>query len=218
MIFERYTEKAIKVVMLASEEAKRSNHNFMGTEQILLGLIGERTGVAGRALAGFYGVNLADARAQVDKIIGNGLGPVSDEIPFTPRAKRVLDLAWDEARQLGHNYIGTEHLLLGLIREGEGVGALVLEKLGVDLSKVRSHVLRVLGESGAVVPIRTIHIVSKGCGGTIEPVCAFSDVKEAEFALIRYRHKAIKLDDGSSYWLERDIPFDQTRDEVIASL
>lgn len=215
MTFERYTEKAIKVIMLASEEARRSNHNFMGTEHILLGLIGERTGVAGRALAGFYGVNLADARAQVDKIIGNGVGPVSDEIPFTPRGKRVIDRAWDEARQLGHSYIGTEHLLLGLIREGEGVGALVLEKLGVDLSKVRSHVLRVLGESGA---IRTIHIVSKGCGGTIEPVCAFSDVKEAEFALIRYRHKAIKLDDGSSYWLERDIPFDQTRDEVIASL
>ncbi len=134
--------------MLAQEEARRLGHNFVGTEQILLGLIGEGTGIAAKTLKSM-GVNLKDARVEVEKIIGRGSGFVAVEIPFTPRAKRVLELSWDEARQLGHNYIGTEHLLLGLIREGEGVAARVLENLGVDLTKVRSHVIRLLGESGA---------------------------------------------------------------------
>jgi ATP-dependent Clp protease ATP-binding subunit ClpC len=147
-MFERFTEKAIKVIMLAQEEARRLGHNFVGTEQILLGLIGEGTGIAAKTLKSM-GVNLKDARVEVEKIIGRGSGFVAVEIPFTPRAKRVLELSWDEARQLGHNYIGTEHLLLGLIREGEGVAARVLENLGVDLTKVRSHVIRLLGESGA---------------------------------------------------------------------
>ncbi|MDR3615565.1 MAG: ATP-dependent Clp protease ATP-binding subunit [Candidatus Obscuribacterales bacterium] len=146
-MFERFTEKAIKVIMLAQEEARRLGHNFVGTEQILLGLIGEGTGIAAKTLKSM-GVNLKDARVEVEKIIGRGSGFVAVEIPFTPRAKRVLELSWDEARQLGHNYIGTEHLLLGLIREGEGVAARVLENLGVDLTKVRSHVIRLLGESG----------------------------------------------------------------------
>ncbi len=145
-MFERFTEKAIKVIMLAQEEARRLGHNFVGTEQVLLGLIGEGTGVAAKTLKSM-GVNLKDARAEVEKIIGRGSGFVAVEIPFTPRAKRVLELSWDEARQLGHNYIGTEHLLLGLIREGEGVAARVLENLGVDLNKVRSNVVKMLGES-----------------------------------------------------------------------
>ena len=145
-MFERFTEKAIKVIMLAQEEARRLGHNFVGTEQILLGLIGEGTGIAATTLKGM-GVNLKEARAEVEKIIGRGSGFVAVEIPFTPRAKRVLELSWDEARQLGHNYIGTEHLLLGLIREGEGVAARVLENLGVDLTKVRSNVIRMLGET-----------------------------------------------------------------------
>ena len=145
-MFERFTEKAIKVIMLAQEEARRLGHNFVGTEQVLLGLIGEGTGVAAKTLKSM-GVNLKDARAEVEKIIGRGSGFVAVEIPFTPRAKRVLELSWDEARQLGHNYIGTEHLLLGLIREGEGVAARVLENLGVDLNKVRSNVIKMLGES-----------------------------------------------------------------------
>ena len=132
--------------MLAQEEARRLGHNFVGTEQILLGLIGEGTGIAAKTLKGM-GVNLKEARAEVEKIIGRGSGFVAVEIPFTPRAKRVLELSWDEARQLGHNYIGTEHLLLGLIREGEGVAARVLENLGVDLTKVRSNVIRMLGET-----------------------------------------------------------------------
>ena len=145
-MFERFTEKAIKVIMLAQEEARRLGHNFVGTEQVLLGLIGEGTGVAAKTLKSM-GVNLKDARVEVEKIIGRGSGFVAVEIPFTPRAKRVLELSWDEARQLGHNYIGTEHLLLGLIREGEGVAARVLENLGVDLNKIRTNVVKMLGES-----------------------------------------------------------------------
>lgn len=145
-MFERFTEKAIKVIMLAQEEARRLGHNFVGTEQVLLGLIGEGTGIAAKTLKSM-GVNLKDARVEVEKIIGRGSGFVAVEIPFTPRAKRVLELSWDEARQLGHNYIGTEHLLLGLIREGEGVAARVLENLGVDLNKIRSNVVKMLGET-----------------------------------------------------------------------
>jgi len=148
-MFERFTEKAIKVIMLAQEEARRLGHNFVGTEQILLGLIGEGTGVAAKVLKSL-GVNLKDSRIEVEKIIGRGSGFVAVEIPFTPRAKRVLELSLEEARQLGHNYIGTEHLLLGLIREGEGVAARVLENLGIDLSKVRTQVIRMLGETAEV--------------------------------------------------------------------
>lgn len=147
-MFERFTEKAIKVIMLAQEEARRLGHNFVGTEQILLGLIGEGTGIAAKTLKSL-GVTLRDARVEVEKIIGRGSGFVAVEIPFTPRAKRVLELSWDEARQLGHNYIGTEHLLLGLIREGEGVAVRVLENVGVELSRVRSTVIRMLGETTA---------------------------------------------------------------------
>ena len=148
-MFERFTEKAIKVIMLAQEEARRLGHNFVGTEQILLGLIGEGTGVAAKVLKSL-GVNLKDSRIEVEKIIGRGSGFVAVEIPFTPRAKRVLELSLEEARQLGHNYIGTEHLLLGLIREGEGVAARVLENLNLDLTKVRTQVIRMLGETAEV--------------------------------------------------------------------
>jgi len=148
-MFERFTEKAIKVIMLAQEEARRLGHNFVGTEQILLGLIGEGTGVAAKVLKSL-GVNLKDSRIEVEKIIGRGSGFVAVEIPFTPRAKRVLELSLEEARQLGHNYIGTEHLLLGLIREGEGVAARVLENLNIDLTKVRTQVIRMLGETADV--------------------------------------------------------------------
>eukprot|EP00873_Tetraselmis_striata_P045655 jgi/Tetstr1/465919/TSEL_010533.t1 len=138
MMFERFTEKAIKVVMLAQEEARRLGHNFVGTEQILLGLIGESTGIAAKVLKSL-GVNLKDARVEVEKIIGRGSGFVAVEIPFTPRAKRVLELSLEEARALGHNYIGTEHILLGLLREGEGVAARVLETLGAEASKIRTQ-------------------------------------------------------------------------------
>ncbi len=145
-MFERFTEKAIKVIMLAQEEARRLGHNFVGTEQILLGLIGEGTGIAAQVLKSMN-VNLKDARVEVEKIIGRGSGFVAVEIPFTPRAKRVLELSLEEARQLGHNYIGTEHLLMGLVREGEGVAARVLENLAVDVSSIRTEVIQMLGDN-----------------------------------------------------------------------
>ncbi|GMY15208.1 chaperone protein ClpC, chloroplastic [Fagus crenata] len=149
-MFERFTEKAIKVIMLAQEEARRLGHNFVGTEQILLGLIGEGTGIAAKVLKSM-GINLKDARVEVEKIIGRGSGFVAVEIPFTPRAKRVLELSLEEARQLGHNYIGSEHLLLGLLREGEGVAARVLENLGADPSNIRTQVIRMVGESNEAI-------------------------------------------------------------------
>lgn len=145
-MFERFTEKAIKVIMLAQEEARRLGHNFVGTEQILLGLIGEGTGIAAQVLKSMN-VNLKDARIEVEKIIVRGSGFVAVEIPFTPRAKRVLELSLEEARQLGHNYIGTEHLLMGLVREGEGVAARVLENLAVNVSSIRAEVIQMLGDN-----------------------------------------------------------------------
>nr|QCI04616.1 Clp protease ATP binding subunit [Apoglossum ruscifolium] len=148
-MFERFTEKAIKVIMLAQEEARRLGHNFVGTEQILLGLIGEGTGIAAQVLKSMN-VNLKDARIEVEKIIGRGSGFVAVEIPFTPRAKRVLELSLEEARQLGHNYIGTEHLLMGLVREGEGVAARVLEHLAVNVSSIRAEVIQMLGDNTEV--------------------------------------------------------------------
>jgi len=149
LMFERFTEKAIKVIMLAQEEARRLGHNFVGTEQILLGLIGEGTGIAAQVLKSMN-VNLKDARIEVEKIIGRGSGFVAVEIPFTPRAKRVLELSLEEARQLGHNYIGTEHLLMGLVREGEGVAARVLENLSVNISSIRTEVIQMLGDNAEV--------------------------------------------------------------------
>ena len=148
-MFERFTEKAIKVIMLAQEEARRLGHNFVGTEQILLGLIGEGTGIAAQVLKSMN-VNLKDARIEVEKIIGRGSGFVAVEIPFTPRAKRVLELSLEEARQLGHNYIGTEHLLMGLVREGEGVAARVLENLSVNVASIRTEVIQMLGDNTEV--------------------------------------------------------------------
>lgn len=144
-MFERFTEKAIKVIILSNEEARRLGHNFICTEQILLGLIGEETGVAAKVLRSM-GVNLNDARIEVEKIIGRGSGFVAKEIPFTPIAKRVLEFAEEESHELGHNYIGTEHLLLGLIREREGIASRALEILGVDLATVPTQVKRMLGE------------------------------------------------------------------------
>lgn len=148
-MFEHFTDKAIKAIMLAQEEARRLRHNLVGTEQILLGLIGEGTGVAALVLTEM-GVTLQDARTEVEKIIGRGSRFVSAEIPFTPKVKRVFEQAFEEARGLGNNYIGTEHLLLGLLREGEGVAAKVLENLGVDSAKARTAVIRMLGEVAAV--------------------------------------------------------------------
>jgi ATP-dependent Clp protease ATP-binding subunit ClpC len=147
-LFERFTDRARRVVVLAQEEARLLNHNYIGTEHILLGLIHEGEGVAAKALESL-GISLEAVRNQVEEIIGQGGSSPSGHIPFTPRAKKVLELSLREALQLGHNYIGTEHILLGLIREGEGVAAQVLVKLGADLSRVRQQVIQLLsGYSG----------------------------------------------------------------------
>jgi ATP-dependent Clp protease ATP-binding subunit ClpC len=142
-LFERFTDRARRVVVLAQEEARLLNHNYIGTEHILLGLIHEGEGVAAKALESL-GISLEAVRSQVEEIIGQGGSSPSGHIPFTPRAKKVLELSLREALQLGHNYIGTEHILLGLIREGEGVAAQVLVKLGADLSRVRQQVIQLL--------------------------------------------------------------------------
>ncbi|OZB79047.1 MAG: NDP-hexose 4-ketoreductase, partial [Microbacterium sp. 14-71-5] len=145
-MFERFTDRARRVVVLAQEEAKMLNHNYIGTEHILLGLIHEGEGAAAKALESL-GISLESVREQVQDIIGQGQQQPTGHIPFTPRAKKVLELSLREALQLGHNYIGTEHILLGLIREGEGVAAQVLVKLGADLNKVRQQVIQMLSGS-----------------------------------------------------------------------
>jgi len=142
-MFERFTDRARRVVVLAQEEARMLNHNYIGTEHILLGLIHEGEGVAAKGLEAL-GISLEAVRSQVEEIIGQGQQAPSGHIPFTPRAKKVLELSLREALQLGHNYIGTEHILLGLIREGEGVAAQVLVKLGADLNRVRQQVIQLL--------------------------------------------------------------------------
>jgi hypothetical protein len=146
-MFERFTDRARRVVVLAQEEARLLNHNYIGTEHILLGLIHEKEGVAARALTEL-GISLEAIRVEVVEIIGRGATAPSGHLPFTPRSKKVLELSLREALQLGHNYIGTEHILLGLIREGEGVAARVLVKLVGSRDRVRQQVIRVLAQAG----------------------------------------------------------------------
>lgn len=143
-MFERFTERARRVIFLSQQEAARLQHNVVGTEHLLLGLIAEGEGVAAKALESL-GISLERVQNEIERIIGTGENPPVAEIPYTPRAKRVLELAMDEGRQLGHNYVGTEHILLGLIREGEGIAAQVLKNLGADLDKVRKQVVQLLG-------------------------------------------------------------------------
>jgi ATP-dependent Clp protease ATP-binding subunit ClpC len=155
-MFERFTDRARRTVVLAQEEARLLQHNYIGTEHLLLGLIHEGEGVAAKALESL-GIGLDAVRQQVEEIIGRGQQAQSGHIPFTPRAKKVLELALREAIQLGHNYIGTEHILLGLIREGDGVAAQVLVRLGADLNRTRQRVIEVLhghSEAGLVGRVR----------------------------------------------------------------
>jgi ATP-dependent Clp protease ATP-binding subunit ClpC len=142
-MFERFTDRARRVVVLAQEEARMLNHSFIGTEHILIALIDEGDGVGAKALESL-GISLDTVRQQVEEIIGQGQQAPSGHIPFTPRAKKVLQLSLREAEQLGHNYIGTEHILLGLIREGDGVAAQVLVKQGADLNRARQQVIQLL--------------------------------------------------------------------------
>ena len=161
-MFQRFSDSARRVVVLAQEEARKLNHNYIGTEHLLLGLIQEGEGVAAKALETFQ-VNLEAVRSQVVEVIGRGSSPPSGHIQFTPRAKKVLELSLREALQLGHNYIGTEHILLGLIREGEGVAAKVLVKLGVDLERLRNQVLKSLTGSSAAGELTA----GEGAAGTL---------------------------------------------------
>src|SRR5271169_3437546 len=144
-MFERFTDRARRVVVLAQEEARRLDHNYIGTEHLLLGLIRESDGVAAKALESL-GISLDAVRQQVEEIIGQGQQAPSGHIPFTKRAKKALEMSLRESVQLGHNYIGTEHILLGLLREGDGVAAQVLMKLGADLNRVRQQVIQLLHE------------------------------------------------------------------------
>jgi ATP-dependent Clp protease ATP-binding subunit ClpC len=147
-MFERFTDRARRVVVQAQEEARALNHNYIGTEHILLGLIREGKGVGAKALESL-GIGLDIVRQQVQEIIGQGQHVPSGHIPFTPQAKKVLELALAESKVLGHHYIGTEHILLGLIREGDGVAAQVLVNLGADLNRVRQQVIQLLHDHQA---------------------------------------------------------------------
>src|SRR5687768_9299725 len=158
--FDKFTDRARKVLTLAQDEAQRFNHNYIGTEHLLLGLVREGEGVAARVLENMN-VELSKVRTAVEFIIGRGDRPVVGEVGLTPRAKRVIELAIDEARRLGHNCIGTEHLLLGLVREGEGIAAGVLESLGVNLDKVRHQVIHVLSQSSSTAPAQEAKRPSK---------------------------------------------------------
>jgi len=139
-MFERFTDRARRVVVLAQEEARMHNHNHIGTEHILLGLIHEGEGVAARALESL-GISLEAVRQQLEEVIGQGEEPLTGHIPFSPRGKKAIELSLREALQLGHNYIGTEHILLALIRQGDGVAAQILVRLGADLNRVRQQVI-----------------------------------------------------------------------------
>src|SRR6202048_3973124 len=155
--FDKFTERARKVLTLAQEEATRFNHNYIGTEHLLLGLVREGEGVAAKVLSNL-GVELNRVRSAVEFIIGRGDRPTGGEIGLTPRAKKVIELAVDEARRLGHHYIGTEHLLLGLVREGHGIAAGVLESLNIQLDAVRAEAMRRLPGAGPdIVDSAPIH-------------------------------------------------------------
>jgi ATP-dependent Clp protease ATP-binding subunit ClpC len=179
-MFERFTDRARRVVVLAQEEARLLNHNYIGTEHILLGLAHEGQGVAAKALESL-GIRLEAIRSQVEEIIGRGQRAPFGHIPFTPRAKKVLELSLRESKQLGHNYIGTEHILLGLIREGEGVAAQVLVKLGGDLSRARRQVIQLLsGYAGG----------PEAAGGTrLGRMSVPDELREAEEQLAQVRRQ-----------------------------
>jgi ATP-dependent Clp protease ATP-binding subunit ClpC len=199
--FDRFTERARKVLTLAQEEAQRFNHNYIGTEHLLLGLVREGEGVAAKVLSNL-GIELTKVRSAVEFIIGRGERQVMGDIGLTPRAKKVIELAVDEARRLGHHYIGTEHLLLGLIREGEGIAAGVLESLGVNLEKVRSEVIKVLTQTGSnphhgdrrssktpTIDQLGIDLTAQARGGQLDPIVGRDDEIERVLQVLSRRRK-----------------------------
>ena len=184
-MFERFTDRARRVVVLAQEEARRLDHNWIGTEHILLGLIREGEGIAARALEA-AGIGLEAVRQKVEEIIGRGQEPPSEHIPFTPRTKKVLEHSLRESMQLGHNYIGTEHILLGLIREGDGVAAQILVVLGADPDRLRGQVTLLLHGYQAEEP---------GPGITVRPETAGQLAGEVERLRALLRQHGIDPDD-----------------------
>ncbi len=198
--FDKFTERARKVLSLAQEEAQRFQHNYIGTEHLLLGLVREGEGVAAKVLANL-GVELNKVRSAVEFIIGRGDRIVLGEIGLTPRAKKVIELAVDEARRLNHHYIGTEHLLLGLVREGEGIAAGVLESLGVNLEKVRTQTIQVLSQSGTTherdskhsktptIDQMGIDLTAAARAGTLDPVIGRHQEIERVIQILSRRNK-----------------------------
>ena len=177
-MFERFTDRARRVVVLSQEEARRLDHNYIGTEHLLLGLLAEEDGVAAQALRAMD-ISLEAARSGVEDIIDPGDGAPSGHMPFTPRAKKVLELSLREALQLGHNYIGTEHILLGLIREGQGVAAQVLQKLGADLGRVRQQVIEILSARAAEAPQDVRSVSGKAVAVALE-----GDIRDEELRAV----------------------------------
>jgi ATP-dependent Clp protease ATP-binding subunit ClpC len=166
-MFERFTDRARKIIVFAQEEARLLNHNYIGTEHILLGIVRERGGVAGKILDNL-GVSVDDVRREVEEMIGAGHTSPTGHVPFTPRAKKVLELSFDESIKLGHNYIGTEHILLGLIREEAGIGAQVLVKLGANLGRAHAELNRLI--YGQLEPMEEGEVT--GAPGPVCPTCS----------------------------------------------
>ena len=193
-MFERFTERARRVVVHAQEEARELDHNYIGTEHLLLGLLREQESIAARALQELE-IGQDAVREQVIQIIGRGKRAPSGHIPFTPRAKKVLELSLREALQLSHNYIGTEHILLGLIREGEGVAAQVLTKLSGNLSRVRDKVIELVPAGAAENPELSAQLRSVRPGGPLDPIMRQLDTIAERLAAIE-RHLGIGRGEG----------------------
>jgi ATP-dependent Clp protease ATP-binding subunit ClpC len=203
-VFERFTDRARRVLVLAQEEARLFNHGFIGTEHILLGLIRERDGVAAQALSEL-GITLEAVRTKVEEVVGLPSSPSPGSPPFTPRAKKVLDLSLRQALQLGHSYIGTEHLLLGVVQEGEGVGARVLVSQGADLARVRQRVIRILSDlQGVDFPTLEGSPPTPGAEtGAEVAVCSFCDRGYAEAGQIVSGTNASICEHCVRYWSGR---------------
>jgi ATP-dependent Clp protease ATP-binding subunit ClpC len=218
-MFEKFSDQARRVVVLAQEEARLLNHNYIGTEHILLGLVHANEGLAAQVLESL-GIRLDAARREVGELIGRGDSPPSEHIPFTPRAKKVLELALREAMQLGHNYIGTEHILLGLVREGEGVACQVLVKLGASLPKVRARVLQLVAESPGAGARGWVFRPSPDLAAVLDEAHRVAEAdRESEVMPIHLFLAAVEYPDGAAGRMLRSVGVDleelrrQLRDE-----
>ena len=207
-MFERFTDRARRVVVLAQEEARMLNHNYIGTEHILLGLIHEGEGVAAKALESL-GISLEAVRQQVEEIIGQGQQAPSGHIPFTPRAKKVLELSLREAIQLGHNYIGTEHILLGLLREGEGMACQVLVKLGANLPTVRARVLQLVAKRPGTGASEALLTLSPELAAVLDEARRVAEANgESEVTPIYLFLAAVENPDGAAGRMLRSVGVD----------